>query len=67
LIDDPVLEASGITRPPRILRWLVPNLLRLRAFVLRWLPGASRPRHPAEMKRPTYPNGYVIEALGPKR
>lgn len=65
LLDEPVLEASGIPRPPRMVQWLVPKLLRARALALRWLPQPRRPRLRTEMRHPTYPRGYTIEALGP--
>ena len=67
LLDDPVLHASGIARPPGLLRWLVPRLLRVRARIAGLLPPRRRPRLRTDMKRPTYPAGYTIETLGPGR
>ncbi len=65
LLDPPVIEAFGFRDPHRLMRWLVPAVLRLRARVLRWLPPRRRPRLRTKMTRPSYPNGYTIEQLGP--
>lgn len=65
LLDEAVLEAFGFPRPRPFLRKIVDGTLRVRAAFLRsW----SRRRMPylrtAHSTR-TYPNGYVIEQLGP--
>lgn len=65
LLDDPVIEAFGFSRPSRLMRWLVPTVLRLRAALIRFLPPRKRPRLRTEMTHPTYPTGYTIERLGP--
>jgi hypothetical protein len=65
LIDDPILTAFGFPRPSLPTRYLVAGALKLRAIVSGWLPARRRPRLRTEMKHPTYPNGYVIEELGP--
>lgn len=65
LLDDTLLEAFGFPRPAGVLRWLVPAVLRARARVLRFFPPRRRPRLRTELKHPTYPHGYQIEALGP--
>jgi hypothetical protein len=65
LMDDPLIEAFGFPRPSPLLRRLVTAALRARAKVLRWLPARSRPRLRTEMRHRTYPQGYVIERLGP--
>jgi hypothetical protein len=65
LMDDPLIEAFGFPRPSPLLRRLVAGALRARAKVLRWLPARSQPRLRTEMKHRTYPEGYVIERLGP--
>ena len=65
MLDDPLIEAFGFPRPPRLLRWLVPAALRLRARLLRFLPARRRPRLRTEMRHRSYPGGYVIESLGP--
>jgi hypothetical protein len=65
LLDAPLIEAFGFPKPSRFLRWLVNGALKLRAKVLRVLPPRSKPRLRTEMKRGVYPQGYVIEQLGP--
>ena len=65
LLDDSLVEAFGFPRPSRTMCWLVPTALRLRARLLRLLPSRRRPRLRTEMNRPTYPEGYIIERLGP--
>jgi hypothetical protein len=65
LLDDPLREAFGFPRAAWPMRWLVPALLRLRARGVRWLPARRRPRRRTEMRRALYPDGYVIETLGP--
>jgi len=65
LMDEPVLDAFGFPRPSRMTRHIVNGALKLRAQALRWLPPRKRPRLRTLMKHRTYPNGYVIEQLGP--
>jgi ER-bound oxygenase mpaB/B'/Rubber oxygenase, catalytic domain len=65
LLDDRLIEAFGFPRPPRLMRWLAPGALRLRAGFTRFLPPRRHPRLRTEMGHPSYPNGYTIEQLGP--
>jgi hypothetical protein len=65
LLDDRLIEAFGFPRPSLLMRWLVPGALRLRATGARFLPPRKNPRRRTEMGHPTYPEGYVIEQLGP--
>jgi hypothetical protein len=65
LLDDALIEAFGFPRPSRLLRWLVPAALRLRGQVAGRLPARKQPRLRTEMRRQLYPDGYVIEQLGP--
>jgi hypothetical protein len=65
LLDDPLREAFGFPRASRLMGWLVPSLLRMRAWCVRWLPARRTPRRRTEMPRANYPVGYVIEELGP--
>ncbi len=65
LMDDTMLAVFGFPTPSRFLRWLVPVVLRLRGRMVRLLPERRRPCLRTELKRPTYPAGYVIEQLGP--
>jgi hypothetical protein len=65
LMDDAALEAFGFARPPRFLRDCVHRALRLRAFLLKRLPKRRRPRLRTLDKHRSYPDGHVIEKLGP--
>jgi len=67
LLDAPLIEGFGFPEPSRLMRWLVPAALRLRARVVGLLPPRRRPRLRTEMKHPSYPTGYTIEQLGPPR
>ena len=65
MLDDPLLEAFGFPRPSTRLRQLVYGLLRARAKMLRLLPERRRPKLRTGPRKPTYPEGYRIEDLGP--
>jgi hypothetical protein len=65
LLDDPLLDAFGFPRPPRLLRRAATVTLRGRARVVTMLPHRRRPRLRTRMRHRTYPEGYAIEALGP--
>jgi hypothetical protein len=65
LLDDRLIESFGFPQSSRLMRWLVPGVLRLRAGFARWLPPLKKPRLRTEMGHPTYPDGYMIEHLGP--
>ncbi len=65
LLDDRLIEAFGFPQPSPLMRWLVPAALRLRAGCARFLPPRKKPRRRTEMGHPTYPEGYVMEQLGP--
>ena len=65
MLDDPVREAFGFPRPPGGLRPLVEGALKLRSRLLRLWPRRRRPLLRTESGHRTYPNGYVIEQLGP--
>ncbi len=64
LMDAPLLEAMGFPEPPQFLRTVVIGMLKLRAWVLGWLPERRRPHLLTQVRRPTYPEGYEIEELG---
>ena len=64
LMDVPLLEAMGFPEPPALLRSIMTGALKLRGRLLRWLPPRRRPHLITEVRRPTYPEGYKIEALG---
>jgi hypothetical protein len=65
LLDEPLIEAFGFPRPSPLARRLVAAGLRCRASVLALLPPRRRPLLRTERPCRTYPNGYVIEKLGP--
>jgi hypothetical protein len=65
LLDDRLIEAFGFPQPSRLMRRLVPGALRLRAGFVCLLPPLKEPLLRTEMGHPTYPQGYVIEHLGP--
>lgn len=65
MLDDPLIEAFGFPKPSAALRRLVPAALRLRARWLRLFPPGKPPQLRTELARPSYPDGYVIERIGP--
>jgi hypothetical protein len=68
MIDDRLLRATGLPIPSTWLRRAVEGALKLRATVLRMLPGRKSPRLLTQMKSRTYPNGYAsVEQLGADR
>lgn len=66
IMDDSLIEAFGFPRPSRFMRWLVERTLKLRGWLSGCLPARKKPRLRTEMGHPSYPQGYVIEDLGPK-
>jgi hypothetical protein len=64
MLDDRLREAVGFPKAPGWLRRLVEVSLKLRGWVVRWLPRRSRPRLITQQKNRTYPDGYEIEELG---
>jgi hypothetical protein len=65
LLDQPLLAALGLPRPSAGERRMVEGAMKLRARVVRLLPPRRRPRLRTEIRRQTYPQGYLIEGLGP--
>jgi hypothetical protein len=65
LLDDSLIEAFGFPTPSTPMRRLVAGTLRLRGRLAGLLPARRAPRLRTEMGHPTYPDGYVIERLGP--
>ncbi|MBM3993307.1 MAG: DUF2236 domain-containing protein [Planctomycetes bacterium] len=65
IMDDNLLEAFDFPKPWSLTRWLVRGSLKLRGWLAAWLPQRSKPRLRTEMGHPSYPDGYVIEKLGP--
>jgi ER-bound oxygenase mpaB/B'/Rubber oxygenase, catalytic domain len=67
LLDDPLINAFGFPRPSRFMRCFVPGALRLRAALAGLLPPRRCPRLRTQLRHPSYPDGYVIEQLGPPK
>jgi hypothetical protein len=65
LLDEEVVRCFGFPRPSRFLRGIVSGGLKLRAYLLRFLPRRRQPLLRTAMRQPTYPHGYEIEKLGP--
>ena len=65
LLDERVIDAFGFPQPSRLVRVVVPGVLRLRGRVGRFLPPRRHPRLRTQIGHSTYPDGYVIEHLGP--
>ncbi len=65
LMDERLREAIGFPPPRRMVVRAVEGALRSRARALRFLPPRRKPKLRTELRHRTYPQGYVIEALGP--
>ncbi|MCZ7568165.1 MAG: DUF2236 domain-containing protein [Ardenticatenaceae bacterium] len=65
MLDEPLLEAFRFPRPSTLLRRSCRGALTLRGRLIRLLPERQRPHLRTVIKRPTYPDGYHIEELGP--
>lgn len=65
LLDPPLLRAFELPNPSAWLRRLMCLALRLRGRIVGWLPARHMPVLRTRMRRPTYPEGYRIEDLGP--
>jgi hypothetical protein len=48
MLDEPLLEAFGFPRPPRLFNWLVPRVIRLRGVLASWLRARQRLAAPIE-------------------
>jgi len=66
MMDEPLLDAFGFPKPSPRMRQLVEGALKLRARLTRLLPERMRPRLRTGPRRPTYPQGYRVEELGPE-
>jgi len=64
MMDEPLLDAFGFSRPSPALRKLVAGGLKLRSEFMRYWPERSKPVLGSQRKRPTYPNGHKIEEVG---
>jgi hypothetical protein len=65
IMDPPLLAAAGFDPPAAWVTAVVSGSLRARSRLVRFMPERTRPKRRTLMRRPTYPNGYRLEALGP--
>jgi hypothetical protein len=65
LLDNEMIDAFGFPRRSKLMRKFAPAALGLRAAFAALLPGRRGPRLRTEICQPTYPDGYVIQQLGP--
>ncbi|TGK00796.1 DUF2236 domain-containing protein [Leptospira semungkisensis] len=66
LMDKQLRNAVGFPDPNPFVAGLAYSVLKLRAFVLRYFwPPRRTPYYVTKRENPTYPNGYLIEELGP--
>jgi len=66
LLEAHVVDALGLVQPTGSERRAAGRALRLRARTLRHFPPRRRPHLRTTMRRRSYPEGYVIEELGPR-
>ncbi|HYZ20181.1 MAG TPA: hypothetical protein VE615_11595, partial [Gaiellaceae bacterium] len=66
LMDDPLLDAFGFPRPPRVLRAAVEGALKARARLVAALPARRRPRLRTSRRTRTYGRRWTLEELGPE-
>jgi hypothetical protein len=64
LVDDSLLACFDLPPASPRLRWLVPELLRLRALALRWRPPRRTPAHDADQPLRSSPRGYRVAGPG---
>ena len=67
LLDDAMLAAFGFPRPLPLSRPVVSGALRLRGWLVRWLPARRTPNFVTVRRNRTWPKGYRIAELGPPR
>lgn len=65
LMDDATLEAFGFPPPAPGFKRAVLDAMRLRAFVLRFLPTRRKPRLRTQMRHRSYGPAYRLEQIGP--
>ena len=64
LMDGPLLRAMGFPSPPAPLCVIIESALKLRGWLVGWLPKRRHPHLLTKVRRPSYPDGYEIEELG---
>ena len=66
MLDETMCRCFGLRRPPRVIRGLIATSLKLRGLCLRVLPTRSKPRLRTAGGHRSYPDGYVLEKIGPE-
>lgn len=66
MIDDALLAAVGLKPAPRWLQGCVRGSLKLRGWLVSFLPPRKHPRLLTKSRNRSYPQGYVISELGAK-
>ena len=64
MMEPDLLDAFGFPHPPNWLRRVTDSGLRVRAYLLRYLPERKTPVLGSKRFQPTYPEGYNINELG---
>jgi ER-bound oxygenase mpaB/B'/Rubber oxygenase, catalytic domain len=64
LLDDTMLDALGLEKPPALLQTSVENILKLRSRILRFFPPRQLSDFYIDSSIPSYPKGYEIENVG---
>ncbi len=65
LMDEPMRQAFDWAPPSPRLQAVVVGAMRLRAWLLRWVPASRRPQLRTAGPYRSYPHGYRIERIGP--
>jgi hypothetical protein len=66
LLDETTRRAFGFPDPPAWLAALATGGLKLRGWLLAWLPVQRRPRLRTQLPHRSYPQGWGMEDLGPR-
>lgn len=67
MLDDELIAAFGFPRPLPLMRPLVATALKARGRVVRWFPPRREAHFFTDEPNRTYPNGYRIAEMGPRR
>src|SRR5919197_1079321 len=65
LLDEPLLDALGLSHPSPGLRRAVEGAVRARSLAVAAMPARRRPRLRTRERHRTYPRGFELERLGP--
>lgn len=66
MLDEPLLRAFGLKKPPAWLNPVLETGLRARALALRGINPNPKATFATDQHNRTYPNGYTIQELGPE-